>query len=238
MLHLSTNAAATGADTPATAAVPSIPDSKIEVPGTECDVRPATQPPVPNSQLASPRGEGESDRACEAFRVYLELGPKRRYAAVGRKVGASLRTVRRWACDFDWRGRIKAYAAQAATQYAETESTVRREDLLDAAARAKAFRDRQYSLAETLLDTVERYLENVDRDDLDHLSFSDACKALEVASRLGQNATNKETDDASATSHGLRDQLTALLDHAYGGASAQKGTADQPGLATTPKSQS
>src|SRR4051812_20390110 len=81
------------------------------------DIAPVS-PPAP----ISPQAQGESDRAFEAFRAYLELGPQRRYAAVGRKVGASLRTVRRWASDFDWKGRISTYTAQCADRYTQFES--------------------------------------------------------------------------------------------------------------------
>src|SRR5512141_1048776 len=109
-----------------------------------------SQPSTLNPQPLFPQSTGESDRAFEAFRAYLELGPQRRYAAVGRKVGASLRTVKRWASDFDWRGRIKNHTAQLAGQYTETASALQREEFLDAAARARTFRDRQYALAEAL----------------------------------------------------------------------------------------
>jgi hypothetical protein len=196
------------------------------------------QPPAANPQLSTlnpqltsplfPQAQGESDRAFEAFRVYLELGPKRRYAAVGRKVGSSYRTVQRWANDFDWRGRINSCAAHSAGQFLQIESAVQREEFLDAAARAKAFRDRQYDLAEAMLDAAERYLERVDTDDLDLMSFADACKALEVASRIGQQAANSVADDPAASSRGFRDQIEALLDQAYGETQVRNGAAANP----------
>ena len=196
----------------------------------------STLNPQPTSPLF-PQAEGESVRAAEAFRAYLEFGPRRRYAAVGRKVGASLRTVKGWAHDFDWRGRIKTYAAQSAAQFAETESAVQRDEFLDAAARTKALRDRQYDLAESLLDTAERYLENVDGDDLDLMSFADACKALEVASRIQQQAATSVADDPDASSRALRDQLEALLDQAYSETHSQTGAAAQPQPAPSAQAQ-
>jgi hypothetical protein len=192
--------------------------------------------PQPTSPLF-PQAKGESARAAEAFRVYLELGPRRRYGAVATAIGTSLRTVKRWAVDFDWRGRIKNYAAHSAEQYAEAENAVQREDLLDAATRAKTFRDRQYLLAEAMLDTAERYLERVDESDLDLLSFADACKALEVASRLGQQAAAREHNDPAAPAQTLRDQITALLDQAYAEAPAQIAAASQPKSATSTPAQ-
>lgn len=191
---------------------PGFSDSLPEVPPA---APPSSLSPLP--QLPFPQAQGESERAFEAFRVYLELGPQRRYAAVARKVGSSLRTIKRWAVDFDWRGRIKTCAAHSAGQYLQTENAVQREQFLDAAARAKAFRDRQYDLAEAILDAAERYLEQADTDDLDLMSFADTCKALEVASRIGQQ-TARDPDTPDAGAKALRDQLTALLDQAYGDA--------------------
>ena len=158
--------------------------------------------------------EGESDRAFEAFRAYYELGPRRRYVAAARKVGVSQGTVKRWAGEFDWRGRIITLAARAVEQSASAETALHRADLLDAAARAKSFRDRQFALAESILSVAERYLERMDEDNLDQLSFADACKAFAFASQLGKYA--RENDASVAPDQGLRDQLAALLDQACG----------------------
>jgi hypothetical protein len=155
---------------------------------------------------------GESERAFEAFRVYLELGPRRRFLVVARKIGVTLRTIRRWAADFDWRGRIQAHAASDADQYARSENALHREALRDAAAHAKNFRDRQHAMAETILDIAERYLKRVEDADLDQLRFTDACRALYFASRIVRQT--HETDAAASPDQGLRDQLTALLDQA------------------------
>ena len=208
------------------------------------DLRPQT--PDPGSQTpeaspsppAFPQAKGESDRAFEAFRVYLELGPKRRYLPVARRVGTSPRTVRRWAADFDWRGRIKTYAAGSARQFAETERAVQREELLDATARAKAFRDRQYALAEALLGAVEQYLERLEDADLDQMSLADACRVLEVASRLGQQAESRASGEAPASARSLRDQLAALLDQAYAETSSPTAAVSPPRSAITPQPQS
>ena len=177
----------------------------VQIPSPPCSTEHASPLPFPQSP-------GESDRAFEAFRVYLELGPQRRHAAAARKVGTSLRTVERWARDFDWRGRIKACAAQGAAQYTETQSAVQRAEILDAAARAQAFRDRQYAVAEALLGAAERYLEQAAGEDLDQMKFADACKALEVASRIEQQASVRAADNPSASARTLGDQLAALLD--------------------------
>ena len=163
---------------------------------------------------------GESARAFEVFCAYFELGPRRRLAVAARKAGVSPRTIKRWAADFDWRGRIQSHAAHSLEQSALAASSLQRADLLDAAARTKIFRDRQFALAESILDVAERYVERMDEDHLDRLSFADACKAFAFASQLGKLAP--ETDLAAAPDHSLRDQLAALLDQACAETQAQR----------------
>lgn len=188
------------------------------------------QPPTCNLQppsLPFPQAKGESDRAFEAFRAYLELGPKRRFSAAARKVGVCYRTVSRWARDFDWRGRIKACSAHLAGQYVQTERDLQREQLLDSAERAQSFRERQYALAEALLDAAERRLEAMDADDPDQMTFAEACKALELASRLAA-ASGNTADTAAAPGRSLEDQITTLLDQACSEAGPQNDPAAQP----------
>src|ERR1035437_1626653 len=188
-----------------TEAVPALPAVSAQ------SLTPAASLPPGDPPLAFSPLQGESDRAFEAFRAYLELGPRRRYLAVGRKVGVSLRTVKRWAVDFDWRRRIQSHTAQCAEQSTQFETAVQREELLDVAARVRAFRERQYALADAILDVAERYLERVEDEDLEQLRFSDACKALDLASRIARHIG----ETAAATpDHSLWDQLTALLDQA------------------------
>ena len=61
---------------------------------------------------------------------------------------------------------------------------------------------------------VERCLERVEDDDLKSIRFSDACKALDFASRLARHA--RETPAADTPDQGLRDELADLLDQACG----------------------
>ena len=165
---------------------------------------------------------GESDRAFEAFQMYLELGPRRRYLAVARKTGLNFRTIHRWANQFSWSDRAKTHTARLAGQTAQMEEEVQRAELQDATSRAKQFRDRQYALADAILEVAERYLEEVADEDLHLMRFTDACKAMDFASRIMAQA---QAADAGAPDQGLRDQLTALLDQACAKVSANEGNA-------------
>ena len=77
-------------------------------------------------------------------------------------------------------------------------------------------RDRPYAVAEGLLLAAERFLERVDQDDLDQINFGDACKALDVASRLRRPADVTNGGEDLTKTRNLSDQLTALLEQAYG----------------------
>ena len=176
----------------------------------------ATPPAVPDPLPPFPPARGESARAFAAFCAYLELGPRRRYLAVSRQMGVSLRTVKRWAADFDWRGRIQSHTSRGAGQFVAAAAAAREEEILDAAQREQLLRDRQYAVAEGLLLAAERFLERVDQDDLDQMNFGDACKALDVASRLRRPAEVTNGGEDPTKTRNLSDQLTALLEQAYG----------------------
>ena len=186
-------------------------DSAASAPG------PALPGGPPAATLASPPPftpvPGESERAFEAFRVYLELGPRRRLLTAARQVGVTLRTIQRWAGEFDWRGRLQAHTASAADLFARSENALQHEQLQNTAARAKNFYDRQYALADAILDLAERYLERLEVADLDQLRLTDACRALDFASRVVRQT--RESEAAAAPDNGLRDQITTLLDQAY-----------------------
>lgn len=179
---------------------------------TTINSQPSTTCPLVGGQLSSgpstTPAPGESTRAFEAFCAYLQLGPRRRYTTVARNLGVGLRTVKRWATQFDWRTRVSQHAAHAAALSAQVRDT----DLLDAATREQSLRERQLFLAETIMEVTERYFERIEDTDFEHVRLSDACRALEFASRLlaqAQSADNAKPDA------GLRDQLAALLDQAF-----------------------
>lgn len=84
----------------------------------------------------------EGNKAFAAFKEYLELGPQRSMAAVGKKLGKSDSLIERWASKYDWPSRVQAYGAhlaelerkaiegkavQKAVEWEKTHESVRRE---------------------------------------------------------------------------------------------------------------
>jgi hypothetical protein len=196
---------------------PTAPPQATAASAPDVPAPPSTLKPPPSTAPSTP-APGESPRAFEAFCAYLELGPRRRYAAVARKLGVGLRTIKRWAAQFDWRTRIGDHAVRTAGLSAE----IRAADTLETATREKSLRERQLFLAETITEVTERYFEQIEDMDFEHVRLPDACRALEFASRLLSQA--QAADNTANPDSGLRDQLAALLDQVY----------RQPPKSTTP----
>jgi hypothetical protein len=181
---------------------PSDPKAALPDPG---GTAPDSACPLPGLAPAP----GESPRAFEAFCAYLQLGPRRRYSALARKLGVSVRTIERWASQFDWRERLTAQAALGAGQFLQAQDAQR----IETAVHEQSVRDRQLALAGAILDLTERYFERLDDMDLERIRLPEVCRALEFASRLA--GQSRETDPTAASDAGLRDQLAALLDQAF-----------------------
>jgi hypothetical protein len=59
--------------------------------------------------MAWDRWPKESDKAYEAFKVYLELGVKRTYKAASDAIGKDYNQVRDWAIKWEWKDRAVRY---------------------------------------------------------------------------------------------------------------------------------
>jgi hypothetical protein len=62
------------------------------------------------------RQEGESDKAFDAFRVYLEAGPKRSLKAVSQRLSKSLPLLKRWSVRWKWRIRVRKHIDSLTTK--------------------------------------------------------------------------------------------------------------------------
>jgi hypothetical protein len=62
------------------------------------------------------RQPGESVKAFGAFRVYLELGPKRSLRLVSQKCTKSIPLLKRWSAKWHWRKRVRAYTSELAAE--------------------------------------------------------------------------------------------------------------------------
>ena len=63
-----------------------------------------------------PRLEGESNRAAEARRIYVEMGPSRSTAKVAQRLGKSKTLTDRWSAQYDWAATARAWDDQRAAE--------------------------------------------------------------------------------------------------------------------------
>lgn len=173
---------------------------------------PAEDAPAP-SFAPSP---GESPDAFAAFLVYFQIAGQRRLTAVARKTGAGLRTVYRWAQDFDWAGRINRHQASLLQQRAQLETTLARDAIIGWADRAATFREREWEITDDLLQALQRRLIS---GDLDAGSLAILARTFALTSRVGRLTTGlvaRPDDDETAAADPREEEFEAALQAVYG----------------------
>jgi hypothetical protein len=113
------------------------------------------------------RQPGESEKEFTAFRSYLDLGPKRSLAKVGRRLGKSKALMERWSSQWKWVARVKAY----------TDHMMHEADL----EQQRRARRKIVTSNETLeeLSAIVR----ADPDGVPKLRYSDKLRAIELAGK-------------------------------------------------------
>jgi hypothetical protein len=175
-----------------------------------CNLQPGTSPPDSFSPASN-----ESPRAFEAFTVYFQLPGKRRLTTVARKTGAGLRTVYRWARDFDWAGRVNRHQAGLLQQRAQLETTLAREEIIAWSERALAIREREWEITDDLLEGLQRRLR---ADNVDAPSLAILARTFALTSRIGRLATglNARTEEDREGADRREQEFEAALQTAYG----------------------
>ena len=96
------------------------------------------------------RRDDETPVAYEAFREYLNQGPKRSAAAVGEALGKSTTLMERWCAAHDWRARVLAhdqFMASAATDGLASQMASARDDNLELAGTLRTHLTNQLTTA-------------------------------------------------------------------------------------------
>ncbi len=171
----------------------------------------------------------ESAKAFEAFSFYLNLGPERSVAAVGRRLGKSEGLMERWASRFDWTGRVRAFDEHLAIVEREaTESLVR--------SKAAGWLKRQQELLEVEWAIHEECIAGA-REALKRFydrgkgaTLGDIARMFAEGSRIGRLACGMPTDRTEVTGEDggpIRVEFEAALKKVYG---AEARPAHQVGL--------
>jgi hypothetical protein len=136
----------------------------------------------------------ESAKAFEAFSVYLNMGPERSLAAVGRKLGKSRALLERWSAKFDWAERVLAHDLHLATVEREATEAVARGKSAEWLKRQQEVREREWEMHERCIAAAKRALAAFMEREKVYANLADVSRILEVASKLGRLATGLATD--------------------------------------------
>ena len=158
---------------------------------------------------------GESAEAFAAFMTYFQLPGKRRMTVVARKTGAGLRTVFRWAHDFDWAGRINRHQA-ILQQRAQLENARVREEIIGWSDRATAIREREWEITDDLLAALQHRLVS---GELDAPALAALARTLALTSKIARLTTGLTPcpdDDVNDGADPREQEFEAALRIAYG----------------------
>lgn len=162
----------------------------------------------------------ETGKAFEAFTAYLNMGPERSLAAVGRKLGKSASLVERWSAKFDWPARVLAQAAHLATVEREATEALARGKSAEWLKRQQEVREREWEMHEKCIAAAQRAFAAFMSREKVYANLADIARMLEVASKLGRLASGLATDKTEVTGQDggpIRVELEIALKKIYGG---------------------
>jgi hypothetical protein len=161
----------------------------------------------------------ESAKAFEAFSIYLNMGPERSLAAVGKRLGKSAGLMERWSAKFDWPSRVQAQAGYLAVVEREATEAVARGKSAEWVKRQQEVREREWEMHEKCIAAAKRGLAAFMEREKVYANLADISRMLEVASKLGRLATGMATDKTEVTGEDggpIRLELEAALKKVYG----------------------
>lgn len=161
----------------------------------------------------------ESDKAFEAFNLYLNLGASRSLEVVGQKLGKSKTLMERWSRQHNWVARVEAHAEHFAAMSRGAELEVVREYALEKAKRENAQKESEWQTrCEALAlarECIARFKDNIRKTG----TLEGIARLLELASKLGRLSCDMATDKTEKTVdevHTLSVEFRAAIEKVYG----------------------
>lgn len=143
---------------------------------------------------------GESGKAFEAFKVYLDMGSERSIRAVGEKLGKSSTLMARWSSTHGWVERVIAYDAD-----------LQRQAHSEAVKSARKMSERHIKLALQLQEKAIKALSKMKPEDLDPknlIAFVREATKLERENRTDIVQTTDPSKGEAACQSSLADVIT------------------------------
>lgn len=144
--------------------------------------------------------QGESAKAFEAFKVYLDMGSERSIRAVGEKLGKSSTLMARWSSTHGWVERVAAYDADLRQQAHD-----------QAVKSARKMSERHIKLALQLQEKAIQALSKMKPEDLDPKSLISFVREATKLERENRTDIVQSTDPSKGEAAGqgsLADVIT------------------------------
>jgi hypothetical protein len=140
---------------------------------------------TPNESLKPwEQQEGESEKAFEAFEMYLQMGPERSLAKAAQLLGKSTTLLEEWSRKHFWQSRVRAHRRWVARSVTE--------ELLMGTA---DMRQRQTAAAIALQNQVLERLVSMSATEIEKLSVSEMLAMLKVGSANEAKARDIKLED-------------------------------------------
>ncbi len=142
----------------------------------------------PNDTKLFEQQAKETTKAFEAFTIYLNLGPARSLAAVGRKVGKSKALMERWSKRHNWVVRVEAYVQHMAAMKQKLKEEFLHELALAEAERDKAQEEAEWKSRCRALRLANEAMDRWEANAGKYGSLEGIARLLELASVLGRRS--------------------------------------------------
>ena len=163
-------------------------------------------PSYTNSTAPWERQKGESEKAYEAFSLYLKLGAERTISAVVKELKKSRSLIDRWKDRWDWEERVREY-------YNDTERKAKKE----AEKGLREMYTRQVKVAMTM---QAKALKALDMLDVEAMSPKDIKEYIKIATdleRLNRTMSAGKADEAAQNTESIADMITSAYEKRKGG---------------------
>lgn len=108
--------------------------------------------------LPGDRRSGEPDKAFQAARLYLEIGPDRSQKAVATRLGKQPSQIQKWATKWAWMERARDHDNHLASEAQRIEMNAFRENAELWSRRKEETRERSFQLSQKLTTKAEQML--------------------------------------------------------------------------------
>lgn len=163
-------------------------------------------PSYTNSTAPWERQKGESEKAYEAFSLYLKLGAERTISAVVKELKKSRSLIDRWKDRWDWEERVREYDN-------DTERKAKKE----AEKGLREMYTRQVKVAMTM---QAKALKALDALDVEAMSPKDIKEYIKIATdleRLNRTMSADKADEAAQNTESIADMITSAYEKRKGG---------------------